>query len=32
VADWTGVVDLVDERLTLEGIRIVVSRGAASPA
>ena len=26
VAEWTGVVDLVNERLTLEGIRIVHSR------
>ncbi|MDE2711439.1 MAG: pantothenate kinase, partial [Acidobacteriota bacterium] len=32
VADWTGVVDLVNERLTLEGVRIVVSRDAAAPA
>ena len=29
VADWTGVVDLVNERLTLEGIRIVYSRQAS---
>ena len=26
VADWTGVVDLVNERLTLEGIRISYAR------
>ncbi len=29
VADWSGVVDVVNERLTLEGIRIVYSRQAA---
>ena len=32
VADWTGVVDLVNERLTLEGVRIVYSRHADPPA
>ncbi len=26
VAEWTGVVDIVDERLTLEGVRIAWNR------
>ena len=32
VADWTGVVDRVNERLTLEGIRLAWSRRATDAA
>ncbi len=31
-AEWTGVVDLVNEKLTLEGIRIAWSRHGSPPA
>ena len=31
VAEWTGVVDLVNERLTLEGVRLAHSASPAAP-